>query len=159
LAERQELPSERCAAVCRLPDLLYILAAHMLFRQVSQQQVAEAADGREQVVEVMGHTAGKAAGRIHALRLPKLFFTLMQGSPRAGALRDVGAQNQPRPAAIELHLVRDQLHVYDGTVFPLVLSQRNVSPLAAAPLEAMMEAGRIFRRKNVHNGHAQELVP
>ena len=110
-AEGQELAGEQRAAVGRLPDLLHVGPARASSVQVAEENVAEAADRGEHVVEVVGDTAGEPAHRIHPLRLAELLLALVQRGAGAGPLADIGGEHQPRPPAIQLQLVRHQLHV------------------------------------------------
>ena len=158
LSEGQQLPGELSAAIRRFPDLLYVLAAGMVLREIAQQEVAESANGGKQVVEIMRHAAGQPARRVHPLGLAQLLLALVQRRPGTGALGDVGSQHQTGAAPGDFHFVGHQLHVDNGSILPLVLSQRHFAAVDAAALQSVVQTGSVFRRQNVHDGHAQKLV-
>ena len=56
----------------RLSDLLNVVAHRLAWLQVREQQIAVAQDDGQQVVEVVGHAAGKPPDRLHLLRLTQL---------------------------------------------------------------------------------------
>jgi hypothetical protein len=112
-SKAQQLPGQDGTAVRGLSDLLDVLAAAVIRGDVAQQQIAEATDGGQQVVEVMRHSPGQSSRGVHPLHLTQLFLTLMERRAGAGALADVGGEDQPGSAAVQLHLVGDQLHLDD----------------------------------------------
>ena len=79
---RLKVSSWRVRAAARSPALRIsytfsrcrIVALHGM-----QQELAVAGDGREQVVEVVGHAAGQPAHRLHLLGLPQLLLAAAQG--------------------------------------------------------------------------------
>jgi hypothetical protein len=125
-AEGEELAGEQGTAVGRLPDLLDVGADPVLLGQVPEQQLAEPADGGEQVVEVVGHPARQPAHRVEPLGLPQLLLPLVQGRPGPGPVADVGGEHQPGPPAIHLERMGDDLHVHDGAVLPLMPRERRL---------------------------------
>ena len=92
-AEGQELAGEVRRPQRGLPDLLEFFARWNTWCQAVQHEVGGAEDGREQVVEVVGHSPREPADRLHLLRLVELLFQLL-------ALRDVepGAEDLNRQA-------------------------------------------------------------
>ena len=68
-AERQQLPGEPCGAVRRLPNLLGVAGQRRVFLYMIQQQFAITEDDVQQIVKVMGHSAGQPADGLHFLRV------------------------------------------------------------------------------------------
>jgi hypothetical protein len=69
-AERQQLTGEAARAVGRLQDFAHVLAPGVRCLQRVHDQLAVAADGGQQVVEVVRDAAGQPADGLHLLRLP-----------------------------------------------------------------------------------------
>ena len=63
-------------AAARLPDLLDVLPAGVVGRQVVEHHLAVAEDRAQQIVEVVGDAAGQPAHRFHLLRLAELLLRL-----------------------------------------------------------------------------------
>ena len=73
-AEREQLPGERGRAVRRLADLLDVLPLGILLSQVDQQEIGIGGNGRQDVVEVVGHPTRQPAHGLHLLCLPVLIL-------------------------------------------------------------------------------------
>ena len=109
------------------------------------ENVAEAADRGEDVVEVVGDPAGEPAHRVEALGLAELLLAVVQRGAGAGPVADVGRQHQAGTPPVHLQLVRDDLHVDHGAVLPLVTGEGRC--LAACGLVAAIgERGGVLRR-------------
>ena len=143
-AKAQELPGENRSPISGLADLLDVFPPPVVHGRVAQQEIAETANGSQQIIEVVRHAPCEPAGRIHPLDLTQLFLTLVQRGPGSGALADVGGQHQAGPPPVPVHLVGNQLHVHNAAVLPLVLDQSYVAPRDPGSLEAMVNAGSIL---------------
>jgi hypothetical protein len=86
-AEHQQLPGEVRGSLTRAADLDDVGSDRILRLQVHQQHVRVAQHDREQVVEVVRHTARELADGVHLLRLPQLVLELL-------AIRDVLGERQ-----------------------------------------------------------------
>ena len=63
-------------AAARLPDLLDVVPAGVVRRQVVEHHLAVAEDRAQQIVEVVGDAAGQPAHRFHLLGLAELLLRL-----------------------------------------------------------------------------------
>ena len=117
LSEGQELAGEEHAAVGRLADLLRVGAARVILVQLAMENVPEATDRGENVVEVVRDPRGEPSHRVEPLGLAELLLAVVERGAGAGPLADVGRQHQTRPPPVQLQLVRHQLHVDHGAVF------------------------------------------
>ena len=75
-AEGEELPGERRGARRRLADLHDVVAPRVRGSDRVEQELDVAADGGEQVVEVVRDAAGELADGLHLLRLAELRLQL-----------------------------------------------------------------------------------
>ena len=73
-AEREQLTRQRGAVRGGFLDRFEIGAAAAVGRQFFEQQLAEADDRRQQIVEIVRDTAGEPADALHLLRLAELAF-------------------------------------------------------------------------------------
>ena len=85
----QQLMSEPGGAFRRFEDLLCIGASRMLGSQLLEQEVAIAGNCGQQIVEVVGDSAGHATDRFHLLGLLQFLFGLAQGFAGFDLLGDV----------------------------------------------------------------------
>jgi hypothetical protein len=90
--KRQELAHQRRGAVGVLADLHKVAIFRIALVMAQQQQVAMAGDGRQQVVEIMRHPAGKFAHRLHLLALHELLFEAFE----FGRVVQNGQKRRPR---------------------------------------------------------------
>ena len=88
-AERQELLRERGGPLGGLLDLLGVSAHRIVVAEAKEQKIAVSRDGNQQVVEIVGNSAGQSPDRFHFLRLTELLFALLQGLLRLFEFRDV----------------------------------------------------------------------
>jgi hypothetical protein len=79
-AERQQLPGERRSHLGAFFNGLGILAQGMAWVYLFQHHAGVTHDGRENVIEVMGHAGSQPAHGVHFLGVPELFLALLQGS-------------------------------------------------------------------------------
>ncbi len=73
-AEREEALGEAGAAIGRALDRLGFGPFRIVRLEHHRQQLRRSENGRENVVEVVRDAAGKAANRVHLLRLAQLVF-------------------------------------------------------------------------------------
>ncbi len=77
-AERQQLAREARGAVGRFENLFRVAPPLVAFGQVLRDHLRVAADGHEQVVEVVRDAARQPSDRFHLLRLAELLVALLQ---------------------------------------------------------------------------------
>src|SRR5262249_59058034 len=71
-AEGEQLLCQRSGALTRARDVLRPLPLRAVHRELPEQELREADDRCEHVVEVVGYPACEAADRLESLRLPSL---------------------------------------------------------------------------------------
>jgi hypothetical protein len=77
-AERQQLAGQRRCSLAGLQDLFQPLRQPRRRIETVAQHAGVADDDRQQIVEVVGDTAGQAAHGFHLLRVTKLLFGVLQ---------------------------------------------------------------------------------
>ena len=82
-AEREQLPRERGGALRRSPDLPHVAARQIVGRQLFEQQIGVAEDGRQHVVEVVGDAAGEPTDGFHLVRLPQALLAVARNCSSA----------------------------------------------------------------------------
>ena len=110
-AERQQLPGQRRGAVAGLLDLLGIAPQRVVVAQLPQQDLGVAADGLDQVVEVVGDAAGEAADRLHLLHALQTDLALEQ--PFLGDLAQDGRREDVAERLQERQVLRARQAVVD----------------------------------------------
>ena len=73
-AEREELLGQAGGTLARLMNFVDVAATRVVRSEVGHQQIGIAADGREDVVEVVCHATRQAPDRLHFLRQDDLFL-------------------------------------------------------------------------------------
>ena len=110
-AERQQLPGQGGRALARLDHFDHVGAARIVRGERVDDEVREAEDRGQQIVEVVGDAAGELADGLHFLRLTELRFEGLPladvdadaEEPNGGAQRVVEhptASGQPMDAAV-----------------------------------------------------------
>ena len=72
----EQLPRQRRGPLGCFADLLDVAAFGITGRQLAQQELRVPENRCEEVVEVVGNTAGELPHRFHLLRLPELLFEM-----------------------------------------------------------------------------------
>ncbi len=103
-AEREELPREPRRVLERRGDVLEVLPALLVAREVAEEELRVALDDGQDVVEVVGDPSGEPPDRLHLLRLAELLLEeLAVGDidARADEAREGPIREEPRRAALE----------------------------------------------------------
>jgi hypothetical protein len=75
-AESQKLLGQRRRPGRRFFDFLHIGPPGIHAIQGAEQKIGITRDGRQEIVEIVGHAAGQSPHRLHFLGLPDLFLQL-----------------------------------------------------------------------------------
>ena len=77
-AEGEQLSGEGSGTLSGLLNLLGVVALLVVALRIVEQQVAVAGNHREQVVEIVRHSAGEPPDRFHLLRLAQLLLAFIE---------------------------------------------------------------------------------
>ena len=122
-AEGEQLARQRGRAVGRFPDLPHIVRRPLVGLDPLEDQVGEADDGGEQVVEVVSDAAGQPADAFHLLRVPELILPIAKDA--------AGVPVAHRVADRALEVRRE--HVLLDVVGGALVQRRLVERAAAVP--------------------------
>ena len=151
--ERQNLRGQLRRAGAGPPDLARGLDP-LVALQLADQDVRVAVHRREQVVEVVGHAAGKVPHRLESSRFGKPAL-------QQPALGHIDRQDQPRRPPVEVDIVREQFGEL-GRAVTAQLTPRAAGPVLAPAGDHRRDVGQqrrhVLRGHDLGDMHGQELV-
>ena len=142
----EQLTDETGRPIGILMDLHQIGIIHVVLIVAQQKEIAVAGNRCQQIVEIMRHSPGKLADRLHLLALHELRFQRLQ----FGRIRQDGNQNRlaildhPAEAELQEDLLLGALRLKNLAAAEPAPRGRFAQPFADRPAEALHEIGEVY---------------